>query len=68
MPKVKIDGEKWKYKIGKNAVVITSPDGEQFVASHNEITCDFSERKRKSHNQCIVKKEDVRRYIETEIY
>lgn len=66
MPKLNIYGERWKYKIGKSAVVITSPDGEQYVASHNEVTCDFS-GKRKNHNQCIVKKEDVREYIEAEL-
>ncbi len=67
MPSIKLYGEKWKYTIGKSAVVVTSPDGEEFVASHNELTCDFTERKRKGHNQCIVRKEDIRRYIEYEL-
>ncbi len=67
MPSIKLYGEKWKYTIGKSAVVVPSPDGEEFVASHNELPCDFTERKRKGHNQCIVRKEDIRRYIEYEL-
>jgi hypothetical protein len=58
MPKIKIDGEKWKYKIGSEVVIITSPAGEQFVAGQDEITCE---------NDCFVSKDDVKEYIEREL-
>ncbi|KPJ57656.1 MAG: hypothetical protein AMJ42_04575 [Deltaproteobacteria bacterium DG_8] len=58
MPKIRIDGEKWKYKNGTSNVVIISPDGEEFIASHEEITCE---------DDCYVTKDDVREYIEREL-
>ncbi len=58
MPKINIYGEKWKYKNGASNVVITSPDGEQYIASHEEITCE---------RDCYVTRDDIRDYIEKEL-
>lgn len=58
MPKLRLNGEKWKYVVGASNVVITSPDGEQFVAGQEEITCE---------DDCFVTKDDVRDYIEREL-
>jgi len=57
MPKIKLNGEKWKYQVGASNVVIISPDGEQFVASQEEITSEYE----------YVSKDDIREYIEREL-
>ena len=58
MPKLNIYGEKWKYKIGRSNVVITSPDDVEYIASQDEVTCE---------KDCFISKEDVRSYIEKEL-
>jgi len=70
MRKVHINNQEWKYKIGKQHLVIESPLGEKQVVPFNELmNMNWNDIERATWKRYfIIKPSDVKNYIESHIW